>query len=70
MSHVSRDEVREMVIELTLGVAKDDSQYANISESHAKRWDQIESQYTQAVSNVDTPDAFDPARTSTESGNS
>jgi hypothetical protein len=65
---VSRDEVKQMVIELTLGVAKEDSSYASLSDRHSKRRDQIEVEFNRATSNVDAPDAFDPARTAAQPG--
>lgn len=69
MADVSRHDVKQMVIELTLGVSKEDSQYATQSERHAKRWDQIEGEFSRATSNIDveTPDPFDSPRAGAQS---
>lgn len=57
-----------MVIELTLGVSKEDSQFANLSDRHNRRWDQIAKEYHQATTNVPLADPFDPPQSGTQPG--
>lgn len=50
-----------MVIEMTLGVSKEDSKIANQSDRHRSRWDEIAEGLEKATTNIDIPNGFDTA---------